>query len=63
MKIGLHSILKKGYTVELLTKETMKLLGSIESKIIKDKNGEDVLHLEITEVVLVHYNIANNDYH
>ena len=41
----------------------MKLLGSIESKIIKDKNGEDVLHLEITEVVLVHYNIANNDYH
>ena len=39
----------------------MKLLGSTESKITKDKNGENVPHLEITEVVLVHYNIANND--
>ena len=40
----------------------MKLLGSTENKIIKDKNGENVPHLEITEVVLVHYNIVNNDY-
>ena len=40
----------------------MKLLGSIENKITKDKNGENVPHLEITEVVLVHYNIVNNDY-
>ena len=31
----------------------MKLLGSIENKINKDKNGESVPHLEITEVVLV----------
>ena len=30
----------------------MKLLGSIENKITKDKNGENVPHLEITEVVL-----------
>ena len=40
----------------------MKLLGSTENKITKDKNGENVLHLEITEVVLVHWNIANHDY-
>ena len=40
----------------------MKLLGSTENKIIKDKNGENFPHLEITEVVLVHCNIADNDY-
>ena len=41
----------------------MKLLGSTESKIIKDKNGENVPHLEIVELVLVHCNLVNNDYH
>ena len=40
----------------------MKLLGSTKSKITKDKNGENVPHLEITEVVLVHCNMVNNDY-
>ena len=40
----------------------MKLLESTESKIIKDKNGENVPHLEITKVVLVHCNMVNNDY-
>ena len=40
----------------------MKILGSTENKKTKDKNGENVPHLEITEVVLVHYHIANNDY-
>ena len=40
----------------------MKLLGSALNKITKDKNGENVPHLEITEVVLVHFNIVNNDY-
>ena len=54
--------IKNGYSLELLTKETMKLLGSTENKITKDKNGENVPHLEITEVVLVHCNIFNNDY-
>ena len=39
----------------------MKLLGSTKNKITKDKNGENVSHLEITEVVLVHCNIMNND--
>ena len=51
-------------SLELLTPEAVKLLGSVENKITKDKNGENVLHLEITEaeVVLVHCNIVNNDY-
>ena len=40
----------------------MKLLGSTKNKTTKDKNGENVPHLEITEVVLVHCNIVNNDY-
>ena len=40
----------------------MKFFLSTESKITKDKNGEDAPHLEITEVVLVHCNIVNNDY-
>ena len=40
----------------------MKLLGSTKKKINKDENGENVLHLEITEVVFVHFNIVNNDY-
>ena len=38
----------------------MKLLGSTENKITKNKNGENVQHLEITEVVLVHCNIVKN---
>ena len=40
----------------------MKLLESTKSKITKDKNSENVSHLEIIEVVLVHCNIFNNDY-
>ena len=42
--------------------ETMKLLGTTKSKIAKDENGQNVPHLEITEVELVHCNIVNNDY-
>ena len=40
----------------------MKLHWSTKNKITKDKDGENVPHLEITEVVLVHCNIVNNDY-
>ena len=54
--------IKKGYSLELLTPETMKLLGSTENKITEDKNGENVPQLEITEVVLFHCDIVNNDY-
>ena len=54
--------IKIGYYLELLTPETMKLLGSTESKITKDKNGENVPHLEIVELVLVHCSLVNNNY-
>ena len=54
--------IKTGYNLELLTSETMKLLGSTENEITKDKNGENVPHLEITKVVLVHCNVISNDY-
>ena len=54
--------IKNWYSLELLTPETMKLLGSTGNKITKDKNGENVPYLEITKVVLVHCNIVNNDY-
>ena len=54
--------IKNGYRLELWTPETMKLLGNTKNKITKDKNGENVPHLGIIEVVLVHCNIVNNDY-
>ena len=40
----------------------MKLLGSTKSKITNDENDDYVPYLEITEVVLVHCNIVNNNY-
>ena len=57
-------IIKVGYCFELLMPETMKLLGSTKGKINKDKNGENMAYLEITEVValLAHCNIVKNDY-
>ena len=51
-----------GYYLELLTPETMQLLGSTENKITKDKDGENVLHFEITEIALVHPIIVYNGY-
>ena len=54
--------IKTGYYLELLTPEIMILLGSTENKTTKDKNSENVPQLEVTEAVLVHYNIVNNDY-
>ena len=54
--------IKNGYYLELLTPQKIKLLGSTESKITKDKNSENVPHLEIVELVLVHCNLVNNDY-
>ena len=53
--------IKIGYYLELLTPETIKLLGSAKIKIPKDENGENVLCLEISEVVLIHCNIVNNN--
>ena len=54
--------IKNGFGLQPLTPETVKLLGSTGNKITKDKNSENVPHLEITEVVLIHCNIVNNEY-
>ena len=54
--------IKDGCSLELLTPETMKSLGSTENEITEDKNDENLPHLEIMEVVLVHCNIVYNDY-
>ena len=54
--------IKTGYYLELLTPETMKLLRSTKRNTTKNRNEENVPHLEITELVLVHCNIFNNDY-
>ena len=51
-----------GYYLELLTPETMKLLGSNESKTFYDENGENVPCLEITAVLLVNFNILKSDF-
>ena len=54
--------IKTGYYLELVTPETIKLLGSTKSKITKDKNGENIPYLEIAEVVLIHCNVVDNSY-
>ena len=54
--------IKTGYFMEILMRETMKLLGSTKSKITKDKIGENAPHLEISEVVLIQFNIVYKDY-
>ena len=54
--------IKTGYKLELLTPETMNLLGSTNKVVDKDKNSENVPKLEIVEVVLVHCNLVKNDY-
>ena len=54
--------IKTGYKLELLSSETMKLLGSTKKDVDQDKDGEDVPKLESVEVVLVHCNLVNNNY-
>ena len=55
--------IKTGYKLELLTSETMKLLGSTNKVVDKNKNGENVPKLESVEVILVHCNLVKNEYH
>ena len=56
------SKMRSRYELELLSKETMKLLGSTKDIIDADKNSEHVPRLENVEVVLVHCNLVNNSY-
>ena len=54
--------IKTGYKLELLTPETMRLLGSTKKDVDANKNSENVPKLESVEVVLVHCNLVNNNY-
>ena len=54
--------IKTGYKLELLSKETIKLLGSTKDIIDSDKNSENIPRLENVEIVLVHCNLVNNSY-
>ena len=54
--------IKTGYKLELLTPETMRLLGSKKNDVDADKKGEIIPKLESVEVVLVHCNLVKNDY-
>ena len=54
--------IKTGYKLELLTPETMRLLGSTKKDFDSDKSSEKVPKLESVEVVLIHCNLVNNDY-
>ena len=55
--------IKTGNTLELLTPETMKLLGSTKKIYDKDKDGENVPKLASVKVALVYCNLVKNDYH
>ena len=55
--------IKTGFKLELLTRETMKLLESTKKDVNSDKNSENVPKIESVEVVLVHCNLVKNDYH
>ena len=50
--------IKTGYKLQLLTLETMKLLGSTKKNVPKNKDDPK---LEFVEVVLVHCNLVKND--
>ena len=54
--------IKTGYKLESLSKEKMKLLGSIKDIIDSDKNSENVPRLEKVEVIFVHCNLVNDSY-
>ena len=54
--------IKKGCKLELLSSKTMKLLGNTKKDVDQDKDGDDVPKLESVEVVLVHFNLVNNNY-
>ena len=54
--------MKTVYYLKLLSLEIMTLLRRTKSKVTENKNGENVPHLEINELLLVHCNIVNNDY-
>ena len=51
--------IKPGYYIQVSMPETMKLLGSIKTKVTKDKSGKNMSYLEITELLLSYWNIVD----
>ena len=62
IKNGIGFKIEIGYKLELLTPETMKLLGTTKKDVDSDKNSAEVQKLESVEVVLVQCNLVKNDY-
>ena len=62
IKNGIVFQIKTDYKLELLSPETMELLGSTKNYVDQDKDEEDVIKLEFVEVILVHCNLVNNNY-
>ena len=62
IKNGIVFQIKTDYKLELLSPETMELLGSTKNYVYQDKDEEDVIKLEFVEVILVHCNLVNNNY-
>ena len=62
IKNRIVSKIETGYKLELLTKETMQLLGNSKKDTGRNKDGKIVPKLETVEVVLVHCNLVNNNY-
>ena len=54
--------IKTGYELELLSPETIRLLGDTKKDADQEKDGEDAPKLEALELVLVHFNLVNNNY-
>ena len=62
IKNGIVFKIKTGIKLELLTRETIKVLGSTKKDADSNKKGENVSKLESGEVLLVHRNLVKNDY-
>ena len=62
IKNGIVFQIKTDYKLELLSPETMELLGSTKNYVNQDKDEEVVIKLEFVEVILVHCNLVNNNY-
>ena len=62
VKNRFFSKIRTGYKLQLLTSETMKLLGSTKKDVDADKDSENVPKLESAEVLIVHCNLVKNDY-
>ena len=62
IKNGIVFQIKTDYKLELLSPETMELLGSTKNYVDQDQDEEDVIKLEFVEVILVHCNLVNCNY-